>query len=448
MRLNISSSKVWKRSLITVKEITWVLSTLSCQQGLQTKLTVTTSFSTITPRACHFKLHPMGVCYHKHGESERTCMQQLFFWLLSRAPQWKLTSSCGDPSPLIAPQGPLWEPAWCTGTDHWAHSLCLLQASDTRDPPQREFSDTLPARTHTEEHKGRGTCWKKGRHGSVPEQMLAVGLHLSETCKHICRGPHKRQPSPKKPSSKVSWCVLTEGTCVLSTWCLGKESRSLGEKSSLCLCSRKMCFGLPMPLLPTGRTENRHAQRLREQQLSVLPSSFCDLQSLQFQWDGGPATQSLCRLTTLAWSRRLYHGFWTSVTTRLDSLTQTVCTTDRKDDLLPIAPATIPLLRQIRVFPLSPSLAREAWEIRGSRSTQVWTTHLVDCNRPQWSLGIISLMYFPPDIKVHAQSLSHVQLFVTPWTVACQALLSKQFSRQEYWSGLPFPAPDYKGTVC
>ena len=28
-----------------------------------------------------------------------------------------------------------------------------------------------------------------------------------------------------------------------------------------------------------------------------------------------------------------------------------------------------------------------------------------------------------------------------PWTVACQAPLSKGFSRQEYWSGLPFPSP-------
>ena len=30
--------------------------------------------------------------------------------------------------------------------------------------------------------------------------------------------------------------------------------------------------------------------------------------------------------------------------------------------------------------------------------------------------------------------------FVTPWTVACQAPLSMEFSRQEYWSGLPFPS--------
>ena len=31
--------------------------------------------------------------------------------------------------------------------------------------------------------------------------------------------------------------------------------------------------------------------------------------------------------------------------------------------------------------------------------------------------------------------------FVTPWTVACQAPLSKQFYNKEYWSGLPFPPP-------
>ena len=41
--------------------------------------------------------------------------------------------------------------------------------------------------------------------------------------------------------------------------------------------------------------------------------------------------------------------------------------------------------------------------------------------------------------KVKAKSLSHVQLFATPWTVAYQAPQSMEFSRQEYWSGLPFP---------
>ena len=44
--------------------------------------------------------------------------------------------------------------------------------------------------------------------------------------------------------------------------------------------------------------------------------------------------------------------------------------------------------------------------------------------------------------KTYACVLSCVQLFVTPKTAACQASLSMEFSRQEYWSGLPFPLPD------
>ena len=36
---------------------------------------------------------------------------------------------------------------------------------------------------------------------------------------------------------------------------------------------------------------------------------------------------------------------------------------------------------------------------------------------------------------------SHVQLFTTAWTVACQVPLSMEFSRQEYWSGLPCLSP-------
>ena len=39
------------------------------------------------------------------------------------------------------------------------------------------------------------------------------------------------------------------------------------------------------------------------------------------------------------------------------------------------------------------------------------------------------------------KSLSGVRLFATPWTVAHKAPLSTGFSRQEYWSGLPFPSP-------
>ena len=46
------------------------------------------------------------------------------------------------------------------------------------------------------------------------------------------------------------------------------------------------------------------------------------------------------------------------------------------------------------------------------------------------------LNFLPVSILSH---FSRVQLFVTPWTVAYQAPLSMRFSRQEYWSGLPFP---------
>ena len=44
-------------------------------------------------------------------------------------------------------------------------------------------------------------------------------------------------------------------------------------------------------------------------------------------------------------------------------------------------------------------------------------------------------------VKVKLKSLGRVRLFATPWTVAYQALPSMGFSRQESWSGLPFPSP-------
>ena len=44
-------------------------------------------------------------------------------------------------------------------------------------------------------------------------------------------------------------------------------------------------------------------------------------------------------------------------------------------------------------------------------------------------------------MKVKVKSLSRVRLFATPWTVSHQAPVFMEFSRQEYWSGLPFPSP-------
>ena len=82
-----------------------------------------------------------------------------------------------------------------------------------------------------------------------------------------------------------------------------------------------------------------------------------------------------------------------------------------------------------------------------------------DCSLPGSSVHMISLakrlgwaaIVFPMfslvvcfmKVKVKCQSLCHFQLFVTPWTVVCQVSLSVEFSRQEYWSGQPFPSPIY-----
>ena len=51
--------------------------------------------------------------------------------------------------------------------------------------------------------------------------------------------------------------------------------------------------------------------------------------------------------------------------------------------------------------------------------------------------------YFIAFLLVVVQSLSHLQLFMTPWTADCQTSLSMGFSKQEYWSGLPFSSPGH-----
>ena len=66
----------------------------------------------------------------------------------------------------------------------------------------------------------------------------------------------------------------------------------------------------------------------------------------------------------------------------------------------------------------------------------MWT---LDQKVPFWNppLNLLITGHSP----VHAKSLSSVQLFVNLWTIAHQALLSMEFSRQEYQSGMPFPPP-------
>ena len=67
----------------------------------------------------------------------------------------------------------------------------------------------------------------------------------------------------------------------------------------------------------------------------------------------------------------------------------------------------------------------------------------MDCSPPGSSVhGIFQAKVLEwGAIAFSVSCFSHIQLFVTPWTVACQAPLSMGFSRQKYWSGLPFPPP-------
>ena len=58
----------------------------------------------------------------------------------------------------------------------------------------------------------------------------------------------------------------------------------------------------------------------------------------------------------------------------------------------------------------------------------------------QWSqLCLYICTWILPHCMLMLSCFSHVWLFVTPWTIACQAPLSMRFSRQEYWTGLPCP---------
>ena len=71
---------------------------------------------------------------------------------------------------------------------------------------------------------------------------------------------------------------------------------------------------------------------------------------------------------------------------------------------------------------------------------------------PKCCVSILLLIIFPQEVleitKVVSTNwpcafvLSHVRLFAIQWTVACQAPLSVEFPRQQYWSRLPFPSPE------
>ena len=61
--------------------------------------------------------------------------------------------------------------------------------------------------------------------------------------------------------------------------------------------------------------------------------------------------------------------------------------------------------------------------------------------KSEYPEGKRGIKKFHGSLRKLASVLGHVQLLRTPWTVACQSPLSMEFSRREYWSGLPLLTP-------
>ena len=92
------------------------------------------------------------------------------------------------------------------------------------------------------------------------------------------------------------------------------------------------------------------------------------------------------------------------------------------------------------------SKSKESVDESGWKDTDIQSRRLAQ--KEGWEIGstcsvrrLEGEQWLPKVGKRREKSLSHVRLFVIPWTVADQVPLSMGFSRQEYWSGLPFPSP-------
>ena len=79
--------------------------------------------------------------------------------------------------------------------------------------------------------------------------------------------------------------------------------------------------------------------------------------------------------------------------------------------------------------------------LQGIFTTQGLNSRLFCLLHWKWVVGSLLLMTPGKSQIIVVQSLSHVQLFATLWTVGHQGPLSMAFSRPEYWSGLPCPPP-------
>ena len=107
-------------------------------------------------------------------------------------------------------------------------------------------------------------------------------------------------------------------------------------------------------------------------------------------------------------------------------------------------------LTTVRMATIKKSMHNKCWRGYRRKGTLLhcwWECKLI---QPLWKIILRFLKKLgikPPWREV--KSLSCVRLFATPWTVAYQAPRSMEFSRQEYWSGLPFPSlkPPYDPAI-
>ena len=77
-----------------------------------------------------------------------------------------------------------------------------------------------------------------------------------------------------------------------------------------------------------------------------------------------------------------------------------------------------------------------------TRSSCVRICATPETDHPRKNTGVVGISFSNAwKWKVKVKLLSHVRLLATPWTAAYQAPPSMEFSRLEYWSGLPLPSP-------
>ena len=154
-----------------------------------------------------------------------------------------------------------------------------------------------------------------------------------------------------------------------------------------------------------------------------------------FQKKCSPSPGSVSQSVQLLSCVRLFATPW--IAARQASLSITNCQSSLKlTSIESVMPSShLILCRPLLLLPPIPPSIR----VFSNESTLTW-------GGQSFSFSIIPSKEYPGLISFRmkwseVKSLSHARLFATPWTVAYKAPLSMEFSRQEYWSGLPFLSP-------